>query len=220
MNLRKHSSKLSTKTLILLSTRLLYVFGCSKSFLWIFGILITSVFIFSLNDQQAIQLYVDKLQQLSIHRLSQPQKLWIKNFYLSDHNEAPQKAERHQTRHNFNRRKKQLIREWEAHYSLKWPQMKITNRSKNRHELQVVTINFEAHHIIPINAGGINVMWNISPLSAKNHKLLHESMEEKACFSHDYFHRKFIRFILNVRFVFWCFLKPYINLKGANYAKG
>lgn len=220
MNLRKQSNRFSTKTLIFLVIRLLRVSGYQKNFLWIFGIFIASVFVFSLNDQQAIQLYVDKLQQLSIHKLSQRQKTWVKDFYLSDHNDAPLKAERHQTRHNFNKQKSKLIREWETHYSLKWPQMKITKRANNRHELQFATINFEAHHIVPINAGGVNVMWNISPLSSKNHKLLHESMEEKACFSHDYFHRKFIRFILNLKVVFLRFFKPYINLKGANYAKG
>ena len=220
MNLKKQSNSLSSKAILFLAIKLLRISGYQKSVLWIFGILIASVFVFSLDNQQAIQLYVDKLQQLSIHRLSQRQKTWIKDFYLNDHNDAPLKAERHQTRHKFNQKKKQLIREWEAHYSLKWPQMKLTKRTKNSHASQFVTINFEAHHIVPINAGGVNVMWNISPLSAKNHKLLHESMEEKACFSHDYFHRKFIRFILNIRVVFLRFLKPYINLKGTNYAKG
>lgn len=220
MNLKKHSNGLSSRTLLFLIIRLLRASGYQKSVLLILCTIIASVFVFSLDDQQAIQLYVDKLQQLSIHRLSQCQKTWIKDFYLSDHNEAPLKAERHQTRHKFNQQKKQLIQAWEAHYSLKWPQMKLTKRTKNSCKLQVATINFEAHHIIPINAGGINIMWNISPLSSKNHKLLHDSMEEKACFSHDYFHRKFIRFILNVNVVFLRFLKPYINLKGVNYAKG
>lgn len=220
MNLKKQSNSSSQKTLLFSVIGLLHASGYQKSFLWIFVSLIVSVFVFSLDDQQAIQFYVDKLQQLSIHRLSQYQKLWIQNFYLNDHNDAPLKAKKRQTRHKFNQRKKQLIREWEAHYSLKWPQIKLTKRVKNRHELQASTINFEAHHIIPINAGGINVMWNISPLSSKNHKLLYESMEEKACFSHDYFHKKFIRFILNVKDVFSRFLKPHINQKEKSYAKG
>ena len=170
MNLKRQSNSLSSKALLFLVIKLLRASGYQKSVLWIFCVFVASVFIFSLDDRQAVQLYVDKLQQLSIHKLSKRQKAWIQNFYLSDHNDAPLKAERHLTRHKFNQKKKQLIREWEAHYSLKWPQLKLTKQSKNH------IINFEAHHIVPINAGGVNVMWNISPLFFKNHKLLHESM--------------------------------------------
>ena len=77
---------------------------------------------------------------------------------------------------------------------------------------------YEAHHIVPINAGGINQWWNITPLSSKNHKLLHESIEEKACFSHDFIHQKVMRFILRIQMLFNSIFSGYINKKGTNYA--
>jgi hypothetical protein len=63
-------------------------------------------------------------------------------------------------------------------------------------------VEFEAHHVIPIHAGGINESRNISPLTSQNHYLLHESLEEKACFSHDFIRRIIIRFILKIQIFF------------------
>ena len=175
-------------------------------------IFIISVFTFCIDDQEAIILYLNKLQEFSDHKISKDQKLWIQNFYLNNKNRDPLQEERHKIRKEFNSKKHKLKQEWEAYYKLKWPQVKITKKNA------VTTIDFEAHHSVPINAGGINSFWNISPLTSKNHHLLHESLEEKACFSHDFVHRKFMRFILKMQTIFLNYFESYINKKGINYA--
>lgn len=161
------------------------------------------------DDQEAINLYLNKLQSLSEHRICKEQKLLVQEFYLNNKNTNPIQKERHIVRREFNSKKAKLKQKWTNKYLLTWPQIKITKKTS------VLHIAFEAHHIIPINAGGINQWWNISPISPRNHKLLHDSFEEKACFSHDFFHRKIMRAILKIQVIFSYYCNRYINKKGS-----
>ena len=199
---------------LLFVAKLLSASNHKSKLLWLLILFIISIFTFNIDDQEAILLYTNKLQELSPHKILKAQKDWIQLFYINNTHREPLKQERHKVRKDFNKKKKQLLHQWEASYKLKWPQVKITKQSVP------ATINYEAHHIIPINSGGVNYVWNITPLSSESHKLLHQSLEEKACFSHDFLHLKFIRFVLRIREVFFFYFRPYINKTGTNYAKG
>ena len=159
-----------------------------------FGII--SGFFFGIDDQAAINFYVLKLQNLSEHKLHTEQVVPLKIFYLQNNNRHPVKNSRHKVRKEFNRLKPSLKREWETRYRMVWPNLLLTKKGIAKN------FAFEAHHIIPINAGGINRWWNITPLSPKNHKLLHSSMEEKACFSHDFLEQKYCRLVLMIKLRF------------------
>ena len=200
---------------LLFVIKLLFTSNHKSAVLLLSVCFVISIFTFNINDQDAILLYTDKLQRLSTHKISKKQKEWICLFYVTNTHREPLKKERHLVRHHFNKKRKSLIHQWETFYQLKWPQVKITKTNSSL----PATINYEAHHVIPINSGGINCVWNITPLSSENHKILHQSLEEKACFSHDILHKKFIRFILRVRETFFYYFQSYINKKGANYAK-
>ena len=156
-----------------------------------FGIL-TCLFICN-DDEESIDLYIQKLQTLSEHKILIEQTAPLKNFYLKNDNRHPEKEHRHQIRKEFNKQKSLLKQEWETKYEMVWPTLTMTKRSSTK------KLFFEAHHIIPINAGGVNQWWNITPLSPQNHKLLHASMEEKACFSHNFFEQRCYRFILKIK---------------------
>ena len=132
----------------------------------------------------------------------------VQNFYL---NNDPQKYERRKIRAAFNKQRNLLKQQWENYYRLKWPQEKSyaigTKTSKPATQKIIKKVHFnnvayQAHHVIPINAGGINQVWNISPMAAKNHKLLHASIEEKSCFSHGFIHRNIMRFLLRIKIAF------------------
>ncbi|MBR1734102.1 MAG: hypothetical protein IJ730_01425 [Alphaproteobacteria bacterium] len=172
-----------------------------------------------IDDKEAIDLYIKKLQLLSVHKIKDKQISQLSIFYLTNNNKHPLQKERQKVRSEFSSQKRKLKQEWEAKYKISWPKtiMKI-KREKNK-IIVIKEHTYEAHHVIPINAGGINQWWNISPLSSKNHKLLHESIEEKACFSHDFVHQRIMRFILKVENVFSQTFGKYINKKGTNYAK-
>lgn len=200
------------------------------------------VFFTGVNDKEAMSLYLAKLQTLSEHNIKNEQKQRVKFFYSSDkRNRDPLKAERHRVRHEFESKKNKLRKQWEARYSIKWPstiKTKLTieknkkaselktqnNFTKNRNFLSAESIPimkermYEAHHIIPINAGGINVWWNITPLNSRNHSLLHESIEEKACFSHDLVHRAIMRFLLRFQGIFREIFKKYISKRPTIFA--
>jgi hypothetical protein len=110
-------------------------------------------------------------------------------YYLHNGNRNPSKIRRHRIREEFNSRKHKLKQEWSRYYSFSWP---VENYKGGIRP-------FEAHHIIPINSGGLNKWWNIAPLSNENHKELHSSTEEHACFSHDIVEQKICRLILKIR---------------------
>lgn len=210
---------------LLLVIKLLLASKYKSLLLYLPILFIISVFTFSIDDQDAIIMYLNKLQEFSDHKISKDQKLWVQNFYLKNTSRHPLQEARHSVRKEFNSKKHKLKLEWEVRHKLKWPQVKITKKRNSKTfenitsvKSSAVILDYEAHHIIPINAGGINIWCNISPLTNKNHHLLHESMEEKACFSHDWLHRKFLRFILKLQNVFLHFFGSYINKKGVNYA--
>ena len=159
-----------------------------------FGIL--SCLFIGIDDQESIDLYIQKLQTLSEHKIFIEQTEPLKKFYLRNENRHPEKEHRHLVRKEFNKQKNSLKQEWETRYSMIWPTLTLTKKGIAK------KFSFEAHHIIPINAGGINQWWNITPLSPRNHKLLHSSMEEKACFSHDFFEQKYYRFILKIKTIY------------------
>ena len=159
-----------------------------------FGVL--SCLFIGIDDQESIDLYIQKLQTLSEHKILIEQTVPLKNFYLRNNNKHPEKEHRYQVRKEFNKQKNSLKQEWETRYSMIWPTLTLTKKGIAK------KFSFEAHHIIPINAGGINQWWNITPLSPQSHKLLHSSMEEKACFSHDFFEQKYYRFILKIKTIY------------------
>ncbi len=162
--------------------------------LMIFGMIIC-IFI-GIDDREAIDQYIHKLQSLSEHKIHSDQVKGVINFYLHNNNRHPQKKHRHSVRREFNKQKTILKRNWEAQYNMVWPKLTLTKKGISKN------CSFEAHHIIPINAGGINHWWNITPLSPKNHKLLHSSTEEKACFSHNIFEQKYLRLFLKFRNIY------------------
>lgn len=165
-----------------------------STILLFFGIL--SCLFIGIDDRESIDLYIQKLQTLSEHKILIEQTTSLKNFYLKNYNRHPEKKHRHKIRKEFNQKKSILKKEWESKYRMIWPTLILTKKGI------VKKFSFEAHHIVPINAGGINRWWNITPLSPRNHKLLHSSVEEKACFSHDFFEQKYYRFILKIRIVY------------------
>lgn len=158
-----------------------------------------------IDDQEAINLYIQKLQTLSEHNILNQQIAPLRNFYLQNNNKHPIKKYRHQLRKEFNRQRSSLKKEWQTKYNMSWPILILTKKGITK------KLSFEAHHIIPINAGGINKWWNITPLSPKNHKLLHRSMEERACFSHDFLEEKYCRFILKIKIIYKHCLQPKIT---------
>lgn len=166
----------------------------SSIFFMIFGAIIC--FFAGVNDEEAIDLYIQRLQSLSEHKIHTDQIISVKNFYLHNTNRHPLKSRRHAVRQEFNKKKLSLKQKWEMQYSMIWPKLTVTKRGT------VKIFSFEAHHIIPINAGGINYWWNITPLSPRGHKLLHSSAEEKACFSHNFFEQKYLRFILKIEGIY------------------
>ena len=154
---------------------------------------IISSFFFGIDDQEAIDLYVKKLQTLSEHKIRSEQIIPLKIFYLQNNNRHPIKDSRHKMRKEFEKQKSYLKKEWQMRYDMVWPTLVLTKKGILK------KFSFEAHHIVPINAGGINRWWNITPLSPRNHKILHSSMEEKACFSHDYWEQKYYRLVLKIK---------------------
>ena len=155
---------------------------------------IAVVFCFGISDSESIDLYLEKMQSLSTIPISMQQKLLVTSLYLQNANVQKKSKQTKRVRKDFNKTRAKLRNAWEQHCRFIWPK------------------RFEAHHVVPINAGGINSWWNIFPLSSRSHKLLHQSMEEQACFSHDFTRRYLLRFILRFKLIFSKFeerkLKP------------
>jgi 5-methylcytosine-specific restriction endonuclease McrA len=144
------------------------------------------------DEKTSIELYLQKLQGLSVYHIDSTQKSLVACYYLQNKNRIPHKEHKQKVRKEFASRKHKLRQEWSAHYSLKWP-MNATN-------------HFQAHHIVPINSGGVNKWWNISPISDKKHSKLHSSIEEHACFSHNLIERKTCRLVLKIKEIFCKFV--------------
>lgn len=225
MKHKKHQQKDKTSPykVLLIVAKLFSASKYKSKLLYLSGLLLIAILSFSINDQEAIILYLNKTQELSDHKVHYEQKKHVQEYYINNNNKDPLKHERQQTRNDFNKKKKHLKQQWETFYKIKWPQSNINtnlkfdkkNTNLNNSHIQ----QYEAHHIVPINSGGCNQWWNISPISSKNHHILHDSIEEKACFSHDFLHKKFVRFVLKVQCVFMDCFSSYINKKGVNYAK-
>ena len=165
-----------------------------------FSLLITGIILVFLslidgtNDTESIKMYMEKLQTLSEHRIDSVQEQFVVWNYVHEKNRHPNQEKRLKTRREFSKMKKELKQQWCDHYKMQWPtEMKITSSGEK------ITKNFEAHHIIPINAGGVNRMWNLTPLSNENHHELHSSIEEHACFSHDSLEKKSCRVALRIK---------------------
>ena len=108
-------------------------------------LLITFILFTGVTEEEAIELYMNKLQSVSVHIISKEQTLIVKKYYLENSNKSPNLEERHIKRKAFNQQKKKLKKEWENYYKIPWPKILINKE-----------ITFEAHHIIPINSGGKN----------------------------------------------------------------
>jgi hypothetical protein len=164
---------------------------------------ISLIFFGGIDDQKSIELYLQKLQSLSVYCLDDLQKRHVIRYYLQNQNRCPHLSHRQKIRAEFNSRKRQLKQEWRIHYAQKWPTEAQRIRFKSNSK---AVIDFQAHHIIPINAGGINYWWNISPMSDRNHQELHASLEEHACFAHDFLKQKAYRIMLKIREIFYDFM--------------
>ena len=160
---------------------------------WILAAFVLSILCGTTTDYESIDLYLQKIQSLSEHQLTPQQKSYIVQFYLSNPDMHPNSRKRHKIRDDFNKRKSHLKQEWSNVYKITWP-TQLTIRYGS-----IKKVDFDAHHIVPINAGGVNKWWNITPLESKNHTSIHNSTEEQACFSHDPLFKKFARFILKLR---------------------
>ena len=169
-------------------------------------LLITFILLTGVTEEESIDLYMNKLQSFSVHIISKEQVLIVKKYYLENSNKSPNLEERHIVRKAFNSQKKKLKKEWENRYKIPWPKIVINKE-----------ITFEAHHIIPINSGGKNYWWNITPLSTRNHKLLHETLEEKGCFSHNFIEKKIVRFILRIKMLIKPIFKKYTYRNNIKY---
>lgn len=219
---QKKTDRIKRNNTLLFVTKLLLASKYKSILLYLPILFIISVFTFSIDDQEAITLYINKLQEFSDHKIHYKQIKHVQDYYLHNQHTELLKIERHQIRSDFNKKKKFLKQQWEAFYKIKWLQsninttLKYDKKNTNHNNLHIQ--QYEAHHIIPINAGGCNQWWNISPISSKNHHILHDALEEKACFSHDWLHKKFVRFILKLQTVFLEYCGSYINKRGANYA--
>jgi hypothetical protein len=156
---------------------------------FLFSVVIAALsFLVGADDQKSVELYLQKLQSLSPHQLDNAQKHYVVDYYLHNSHRNPSPARRRKIRAEFNSRKHKLEQKWSSHYSLKWPEE---------------TNPFQAHHIIPINAGGENHRFNITPLSDENHREIHAPTKEHACFSHNFFEQKFYRLILNMKEMYY-----------------
>jgi len=158
------------------------------------------------SDEESFDLYMNKLQTFSVHIISKEQALLVKKYYLENYDKSPNQEERHKIRKSFNSQKKKLKKEWENYYKMPWP--KIVSKMEKV---------FEAHHIIAINSGGKNYRWNITPLNTKTHKLLHETLEEKACFSHNFIEMRILRFVLRMKMLIEPIFKKYSYRNNVNY---
>ncbi len=167
---------------------------------------ITFILLTGVTEEEAIELYMNKLQWFSVHIISKKQMFIVKKYYLEDSNKSPNLEERHIVRKAFNQQKKKLKKDWENYYKIPWPKIVISKE-----------ITFEAHHIIPINSGGKNCWWNITPLTTRNHKLLHETLEEKGCFSHNFIEKKIVRFILRIKMIIEPIFRKYTYRNNINY---
>ena len=193
---------------VLLSVFRKYVRKNSFSSLFLMFLGATICLFMGIDDGEAIDLYIQRIQSLSEHKIHTDQITHVKSFYLRNNNRHPSQKHRHRVRHDFNSQKSGLKQKWEMQYNMIWPKLTITKKGTAKN------FAFEAHHIIPINAGGINYWWNITPLSPRGHKLLHSSMEEKACFSHNLFEQKYLRFVLKIETLYKKNFKNYFpNLK-------
>ncbi|MDR3179616.1 MAG: HNH endonuclease [Holosporaceae bacterium] len=171
---------------------------------------ISLIFFGCVDDQKSIELYLQKLQSLGLYRLDNFQERYVVHYYLRNQDRHPNLSRRHRVRAEFNAKKRQLKQEWCAHYAVKWPTetQRITPKGNSP-----TAVDFQAHHVIPINAGGINHWWNIWPISDRNHKKLHASLEERACFAHDILEQKIYRLILKIREIFYEFGEKLTNFK-------
>ncbi|MDR1334329.1 MAG: hypothetical protein LBJ71_03860, partial [Holosporaceae bacterium] len=96
------------------------------------------IFFDGVDDETSVELYLQKMQELSIHHIDNTQKYLITTYYLQNKNRHPPKPHRRKIRREFSSMKQRLRQEWSLHYSLEWPR---------------AVGYFQAHHVIPINAG-------------------------------------------------------------------
>jgi 5-methylcytosine-specific restriction endonuclease McrA len=142
-----------------------------------------TIFYNGIDDKASFNLYLRKLRNLSEYTLDSTQKYLVIHYYGQNYNKHPNKIRRNRVRAEFNTHKRQLQSKWSAHYAKPWPSKK----------------HFHMHHIVPINAGGPNAWWNVTPLSEDNHRELHASLEEHAAFSHNAMEKKSCRLLLKIR---------------------
>ena len=60
-------------------------------------LLITFILLTGVTEEEAIELYMNKLQSVSVHIISKEQTLIVKKYYLENSNKSPNLEERHIT---------------------------------------------------------------------------------------------------------------------------
>lgn len=102
MNVRRYIvllSKISVKKLSTITLSVIFI-------------LLTGV-----TEEEAIELYMNKLQTFSVHIISKEQTLFVKKYYLENSNKSPNLEERHIVRKAFNQQKKKLKKDWENFFN-------------------------------------------------------------------------------------------------------
>lgn len=72
-------------------------------------------------------------------------------------------------REEFDEKKNDLIREWEAKNGREWPRYEQDVYSESGRLIRKAGARYDAHHIQPLCMGGENVVENITPLHAQEH---------------------------------------------------
>lgn len=146
------------------------------------------------SDQYFFDLYLQRLQKLVEYEISSDQIELLKDFFINNEDKNPSYDRRNELKKEYNKKKSILIQKWEYKYARKWP-------TYNVEEGGILEIKpMTAHHIILRESGGVNEWWNIAPLSAGQHMMIHQcSAEERACFSQDSVEREFFRIFLKIK---------------------
>lgn len=140
-----------------------------------------------IDEAEAFAQYLNKLKLLLTNFkdekivLSDEQVRRVTEFFKNNTNRIVFSSQIKVVRQEYNDQKLDLQKEWSEQCGVEWPNSNVTT----------------LHHIVPINSGGVNVWWNSIPMFIGDHKVLHSTPEEKACFSHKDFEKKCCRIFLN-----------------------
>ena len=82
-------------------------------------------------------------------------------------------------REDFKSCKDRLITEWESKTGKEWPRYENNVYNKNGILIHKAGDRYDAHHVLPLSLGGLNVWSNITPMDCLKHQEIHKS--KSAC---------------------------------------